>query len=301
MAGIRNLEVAGTTDIDTIIFNGEEINKVVYGATTVWEKVTADMGTLHYMKDGVLTTYQLTSANELQAFNRSSNKTSPIVLASLTVDPDDVIGYDIGADVTTLPQFFMSYLKNYNWPITLDRVIGIKGGDQFALYWFSHLDSFNSSVTITENFRINANEPISDLEGLCTYNPSFNQPMALPSTLTTTGGLLRGCTSFNQPIVYPESVTSIGGFRDCPNMLGPITISNTNYTSISAEFCLMEKSAVPDAATSPAFLTGVTIDGAGASHLRDSIFNYNGYYRSPETVYRNIIGVSRWLPAPPGT
>lgn len=37
MANTRNLQIAGTTDIETITFDNQEVDKVVYNGVTVWE------------------------------------------------------------------------------------------------------------------------------------------------------------------------------------------------------------------------------------------------------------------------
>lgn len=252
-----------------------------------------DLGTLHYMDNGVLKEYPITTQEELNKFARRSYDDTPIELNYITVAPDDVIGYDFGKDVKTIPQTFMSYLRNYNWPITLDFVMDVDYAP--SVFWFSHLDNFNSKITITDSFRYNAqSDHVRSLGSMFVHNPKFNQPFTLPAGIEDVSTLLDDNTAFNQPIVFPPTVTTIGGFKNCPNMVGPITYNGTQQMQ-NVNFCLLYLSAVPDAATCKAFTQGVSFIGTGAEKMLDhygGIYNYNAWKTNSgsDIWYRNIIG-----------
>ena len=97
----------------------------------------------------------------------------------------------------------------------------------------NHTLEYSSNVIIDNNYSRIYNEDMGSVFNGCT---SFNQPVNIPSYVTSISSIFNGCTSFNQPVNIPSYVTSIGSaFNGCTNFNRPVTIPS-GVTDMSYTF-----------------------------------------------------------------
>lgn len=222
MAGIRNLEINGTTDIEAVTFNGQEVVKVVYDGETVWENAS-DWGSITYLYNGTEKVYSPTTQAEM---NDLCIRIPGFGSEKVTLGNGDEIAFNsisavrVGESYTILPaQWFQSRGSVYLWnspnptslilPSTL-REIG---------------ESFGSASEVLANLIIPAGVTTIKARFYSGSGSARNQAhkVTLPSSVTDIGARF-----------FTPSSDGVAGARDYP-----ITIE-VNCTALPPDIALPE-------------------------------------------------------------
>ena len=196
----HDITISGLDSIATITGNGTKSVVVTINTTASADRQTAF--TISCANDSQTLTY-----NGI-AFHYGSDLGGNNCLAVAQTLINDQIGY-IFIESASLPKF-SSDTATWN-SIYSHQLIGFDFG------------KFNGT-SILYNFMY--------------YCYSFNQPLTIPSSVTSIGSdFMIKCYSFNQPLTIPSSVTSIGDdfMNNCQSFNQQLTIPN-NITMISSYF-----------------------------------------------------------------
>lgn len=288
MANVRNLEIAGTTDIDVINFGAADVSKVVYNGETVWENVPDTPYIEFTYQDG--STYTLAGTENLLQFFVNNRDATPNYsrvtqikflpsLQGFTVSSSQfsngveicdaynalvhVEGMENLTGITRVSNFFQA-CDSYNEPLIFPPNV---------TYYGSILNigiAFNQEVTLPENVRIDG----------CFYAlENFNQPVHVPATVDFTHATFRLFTRLNKFTGPLELNTTM-----LPQYSEPYATFNNPYQALG----LYGTSAAP---TSPAYVTGLTLTGSAASLWKQTYPNLDAF--TPEGLsgvyYRKLL------------
>lgn len=250
MANTRNLQIAGTTDIETITFDNQEVDKVVYNGVTVWENAPiTPYGYITYNdENGEEAVYTVTNAAEMQALGADTPfQTDPreIILDNLTLQSSQITKFaftQLGANVkvtaflagctnltvvegtemlSRVGTGFCANCTSLDCPITYPGSFAQAGTtERDGINFLYGCTSFNSTLTI-------ANSATYIGRSFLEKCSSFNQPLAFPNNLTTIGEwFLNYCTAFNQPLTIPSKVTAVytDFLRSCTSFNSDISL-----------------------------------------------------------------------------
>lgn len=168
-------------------------------------------------------------------------------------DHNSITGFHVGTDITTLQDNFLNYfrtLSDFKFggnETTIGGYVLYHAGD--SLYnVVQNFDLVNIPSTVTSiggqsfSYMRYMNEPISvpssltSLYNIFHHNESFNQTFTIADGVTNLTSFLSGCKAFNQPLSIPASVTNVSAMLDyCDNFNSTITFAQgISITSATA-------------------------------------------------------------------
>lgn len=158
--------------------------------------------------------------------------------------------------VVNLPTQFLAGCTSFNQPLTLpDSVQSI--GENFL----SQAAAFNSPLTLNPGLQTIGHHFLACSPYQDEIKGHFNQPLEIPSTVTTVGtSFMAGQADFTQPFTVPSISGPIGSefMYGCDSFIGPLTVYRVPPMT-GLNLCTNN----PDA---PCYTTGVTIvTGEGSS------------------------------------
>lgn len=190
---------SGTRDCTTRWTAGERVMSFgsCYGSLTytVDPEGSLDQGVVKY------------EFNSVAEFNNATSHTNSNQAVLYTVGTEKVatkrmVGVEIGKNITSLPQSFMSYCTNFNSPITIPKTV-----KQVNRGFLSGCINFNKPIVLPSECNFTG-------EGFLSGCINFNSPITLPQTITTPSTLfgywfLNNCYAFNQPVTLPSNILGI--------------------------------------------------------------------------------------------
>ncbi len=162
----------------------------------------------------------------------------------------DLLSWEAGSSITTIPDYFMyncprlRFFQTSDFPETVTTIgshfyascARFEAANMNALRVSTIGDYFMSDCPALNHYIYVYAESIGDY--FMSNCLAFNSPISLGTTLKSIGsGFLSGCGQFNKSISFPSSLTSIGNnfMASCVQMAQPLTIPAT-ITSIGTGF-----------------------------------------------------------------
>lgn len=216
---IDTANLVGVTSLWVETPDGESNKVMVYG-----ERPVPGYGIVYYDDASeVVHTHEVTTLTEYNTLAAASS-TGPYrqwTFDGVTVNADQIVGFQIGEDATTTPQYFLAEMPRLNQPID-----------------FSTLTSTNNYVMRND---VSFDQPV-DITGVAIGNNflyncyTFNQPIALETAASIGTAFMSECSAFNYPIKLPDTMTVIPAsfLTDCVNFNSSVDLNNV--TSIDNGF-----------------------------------------------------------------
>lgn len=214
--------------LDNMTFNTGQVVGVQFGTSISYSIPSYFlMGLLNLDQPVVIRSGMTINNNSNYFMFNCRNFNCPLVFDGLT------------SNQTRSGSYFMGKCTSFNQPLNLDRFKYLNSTNFMSNCW-----SFNSELKLTESLN-------SSARGLGTYFMekcvSFDQPLKLPSNITSIGNyFMYCCSSFNQPLEFDLSISgsSIGTYfmAYCYGFNQPLDFSDTMITATPNYFMYCCKS-----------------------------------------------------------
>jgi hypothetical protein len=223
-----NITITGLTGRATITGNGTKSVSVTFdvsSATSSLAEFTISLsnGTNTYTFNGLHAHYGTTVTGVLTLAYTNIPRTGTGTIGTEYKFIESA-GLPLFSSATTIWNTIYSYQL-------LNTLLGNYAGISIGNSFLSSCYSFNQPLTLPSNITSIGNDFLSGCR-------SFNQPLTLPSELTSIGTyFLNSCYSFNQPLTLPSELTSIGDrfLSSCSSFNQPLTLPS-ELTSIGDRF-----------------------------------------------------------------
>lgn len=194
-----------------------------------------EWGVVCYLEDGEIKYKTLLESDETP-LKRLTNAVSSYQYAifndGLILTGDQILAYSFGNQETetnlNAKVFRGSAIPNFQNLYGLEKI----NTTSLPQYFLSNLEYFNQPITLPSTLTT-----INDYFLQSDHN--FNQPLNIPDSVTTIkSAFMNSCYNFNQPIHLPQSIKTIAQsfMSNCFKFNQPIIFSNTTECSISNSF-----------------------------------------------------------------
>lgn len=217
---IDTMHLVGVTSLWVETPAGESNKVMVHG-----EQPVPGYGIVYYDDaSGVVHTHAVTTRTEYNTLVSGTSTTGPYkqwTFDGNTVNADQIVGFQIGEDATTTPQYFLAEMPRLNQPIDFSGLASISN------YVMRGDVSFDQPVDITDvaigsNFLYNCYK--------------FNQPIAVETAASFGASFLSECSAFNHPVKLPDAMTIVPAsfLQNCENFNSPVDLNNA--TAVDSGF-----------------------------------------------------------------
>ena len=289
----HNITITGLSGIATITGNGTKSVTVTIDTSSSTDRQTAF--TITCVNGEQELTY-----NGIE-FHYGSDVASGKCLAVAQTLINDQIGY-IFIESNSLP-LFINNTASWN-EVYCHQIISFDfakwSGTSIVTHFLYQCYSFNQPLTIPSGVTSTGTQFLYGCS-------SFNQPLTIPSSVTSIGTqFLYQCSSFNQPLTIPDGVTGIGSYflYECYAFNQPLTIPS-GVISINNSFLFQCSSfnqplTIPDGVTGigPQFLYGcssfnqpLTIPSSVTSIGGNFLYNCCAF-NQPLTIPSGVISIN---------
>ena len=208
---IDTANLVGVTSLWVETPAGESNKVMVHG-----EQPVPGYGIVYYDDaSGVVHTHAVTTLTEYNTLvaGSSAGPYKQWTFDGNTVNADQIVGFQIGEDATTTPQYFLAEMPRLNQPIDFSGLASISD------YVMRSDVSFDQPVDITgvaigSNFLYNCHK--------------FNQPIAVETAASFGLSFLSECSAFNHPVKLPDAMTIVPALflQNCENFNSPVDLNN---------------------------------------------------------------------------